>query len=76
MNWIFPQPNVAALALVAFAMGGTSSAQDNPSEIVKERQQLMKTMGKSFGPIIPVIKGESDDLAAAEAAAQTMALSD
>lgn len=72
MNWIFPKPAVAVLAMLTFAVGGTSSAQDDPIEIVKERQQLMKTMGKSFGPIIPVIKGESDDLDAAEAAAQTM----
>ena len=62
MNSIFLKPIVAGFAMVAFAVIGTSSAQDNPTEIVKERQQLMKSMGKSFGPIIPVIKGESDDL--------------
>ena len=72
MNSIFLKPIVAGFAMVAFAVIGTSSAQDNPTEIVKERQQLMKSMGKSFGPIIPVIKGESDDLDAAEAAAKSM----
>ena len=32
----------------------------------------MKTMGKSFGPIIPVLKGESTDLEAATVAAREM----
>lgn len=48
-----------------------SHAMD-PAETVKKRQELMKSMGKSFGPIIPVIKGESQDLEAAGAAAAAM----
>ncbi|MGI9400282.1 MAG: c-type cytochrome [Rhizobiaceae bacterium] len=44
----------------------------SPAEMVEKRQGLMKTMGKSFGPIIPVIKGESQDLEAAGAAAMAM----
>ena len=38
------------VALVTTGM--PSNAQDNPTDIVNKRQQLMKTMGKSFGPII------------------------
>ena len=49
-----------------------SHAQSNAETIVKERQDLMKTMGRSFGPLIAVQKGESTDLAAATEAAQTM----
>lgn len=44
----------------------------DPAAAVKKRQELMKTMGKSFGPIIPIIKGESQDLEAAGAAATAM----
>lgn len=50
----------------------TLSAQDKLSVAVEERQQLMRSMGKAFGPIIPVIKGESEDLEAAALAARSL----
>ncbi len=37
-----------------------------------ERQGLMQSNGSSFGPLVAILKGESTDLAAAAAAAQTM----
>ena len=48
------------------------NAQSDPAAIVTERQDLMKGMGKSFGPLVAILKGDSTDLAAAAAAAQTM----
>lgn len=63
---------VAVVAVALLTTGMPSNAQDNPADIVNKRQQLMKTLSKSFGPIIPVLKGESDDLEAAGAAARTM----
>jgi cytochrome c556 len=47
-------------------------AQSDPTAIVKERKDLMRSMGKSFKPLVAVVKDESTDLAAAAAAAQTM----
>ena len=61
-----------AAFLVAVAGNHDASAQDDLGAMVEQRQQLMKTMGKSFGPIIPVIKGESTDLEAATLAAREM----
>jgi cytochrome c556 len=63
---------------LAFVVGGVVattghlSAQSDASGIVKERQDLMKSMGKSFGPLVAILKGESTDLNAAAAAARTM----
>ena len=47
-------------------------AQDDLATLVEQRQQRMKSMSKSFGPIIPILKGESTDLAAATQAANVM----
>jgi cytochrome c556 len=48
------------------------SAQTNTATVVKERQELMKAMGGTFGPIITFVKGENTDLVGATAAAQKM----
>lgn len=65
------KPLVLAASAVAAALiaTGYSSAQ---MDVVKERQDLMRVQGKSFGPLVAVLKGESSDLAAAAAAAQAM----
>ena len=47
-------------------------AQSDPAAIVKERKDLMRSMSKSFKPLVAVVKDESTDLAAAATAAQTM----
>jgi cytochrome c556 len=63
---------------IALAVGSTIffasdlSAESDGAAIVQERQSLMRTMGKSFGPLIPVLKGESTDLVVAAAAAQNI----
>jgi cytochrome c556 len=48
------------------------SAQADTSSIVKERKELMKSMGGAFGPIITFVKGQNNDLVGAAAAAQKM----
>ena len=48
------------------------NAQSDPAAMVTERQDLMKGMGKSFGPLVAILRDESTDLVAAAAAAQTM----
>lgn len=67
---------VGAATLAIFGsvvvFGSASVAQTSGAEAVEKRIQLMRTMGKSFGPIITVAKGQSTDLAAAAAAAKTM----
>lgn len=68
MNWK-PLSIIALSALVAVAAVDQTTAQ---MDVVKERQDLMRSMGKSFGPLVMVIKGESTDLDAAAQAAQTM----
>ena len=61
---------------IALAVGGVIligndlKAQSDPAATVMERQDLMKVMSKSFGPMIPVLKGESSDLETAAGAAQ------
>jgi cytochrome c556 len=64
----------ASLAVVGAALvfGSPSIAQTSGAEAVDKRIKLMRTMGKSFGPIVAIAKGESTDLAVAGAAAQTM----
>lgn len=47
-------------------------AQTDLEKVVQERQKLMKTMGRSFPPMVAVLKGESTDFVAAAAAAESM----
>lgn len=61
-----------ALFGIGLSMVGGLNAQTDLAAVVKERQELMKSMGKSFGPLVAVMKDESTDLVAAAAAAQTM----
>ena len=68
-----------SLSVCLFAIAGSVLfatddliAQTDLATIVKERQDLMKTMGRSFKPIVAVVKDESTDLATAAEAAQTM----
>ncbi len=61
---------VAAIAITA-AVAGELRAQDGAA-LVKQRQDEMKQMGKSFGPLVAVLKGESTDFAAAAGGAQTI----
>ena len=63
---------IAAAAIgVATLVAGQLAAQDG-ADLVKQRQDQMKEMGKSFGPLVAVVRGESSDFAAAAAGAQTM----
>ncbi len=48
------------------------NAQSDPAAVVMARQGLMKGMGRSFGPLVAVLKDESTDLTAAAVAEQTM----
>jgi cytochrome c556 len=48
------------------------SAQADTASIVNERQELMKSMGGTFGPIVTFVKGKNTDLVGATAAAQKM----
>ena len=68
----FAIPAVSVLVLVFASHLSEPRAQSADASVVKERQQLMKKMGGSFGPIIAVAKGESDDFAAAQSSAQTI----
>ena len=67
---------VGATTLAVFGavviFGSASVAQTSGVEAVEKRIMLMRTMGKSFRPIITVAKGQSNDLEAAAAAAKTM----
>lgn len=69
---------IVVLAVGVATLGGALlstvdlKAQTDVAMKVKERQDLMKAMGKSFGPIMAIMKGQSTDLAAAAAAAATM----
>ena len=47
-------------------------AHSDPAAVVMARQGLMQSNGRSFGPLVAILKGESTDLAAAAAAAQTI----
>ena len=64
----------ASLAVVSVVIGfsSNSTAQTSAAEAVERRIKLMRTMGKSFGPIVAIAKGESTDLAAAGDAAEMM----
>ena len=55
-----------------FAADSLIAQSDPTAIIVKERKDLMRTMGKSFKPLVAVVKDESTDLAAAAEAARTM----
>jgi cytochrome c556 len=73
-NFVKSLTRIAGAGAIASALflAGNLNAQTDLAGAVDERQKLMKTMGKSFGPIIAILKGQSTDLAAAGAAAQTM----
>lgn len=73
MKNIFVTVFAAAGLLAGAAMfTATVQAQGDLTAKVEERQKLMKAMGRSFGPMVAVVKGESTDFAAAGAAAQAM----
>ncbi len=57
---------------VSAAVAGELLAQTDGAALVKQRQDEMKAMGKSFGPLVAVLRGESTDFAAAAASAETM----
>lgn len=61
-----------ASVLAGATMFAATVSADGHVAKVKERQEIMKSMGKSFGPLVAVLKGESTDLAAAATAAQAM----
>ena len=69
-----------ALALATAVVANSSlaisahdlAAQSSPSQMVKERKALMKSMGGGFGPVIAVIKGRTTDLTDAAAAAEAV----
>ncbi|GIL03295.1 MAG: hypothetical protein BroJett030_31940 [Alphaproteobacteria bacterium] len=63
---------LAGISVVGVALAPTAALTQEPAAAVEKRQQLMKEMSRSFGPIIAVLKGESDDLDAAGTAAMTM----
>lgn len=62
---------IAAIAISA-AIAGELVAQTDSAAVVKERQELMKEMGRAFGPLVAILKGESTDFAAAAASAEIM----
>lgn len=51
---------------------GKLTAQTDLAALVKQRQELMSNIGKTFRPMVAIMKDESKDLDAAGAAAQTM----
>lgn len=59
---------VSSLAFVGVGLlAWQSVAQSSVAEIVKTRQEDMKKMGSSFKYVVPIVKGESDDLSVAVA---------
>jgi cytochrome c556 len=65
-------PLAAAVAVVVVATGmvGDLAAQDGAA-LVKERQKQMGQMGKSFRPVMPIVKGENSKLSDALPSAET-----
>lgn len=61
---------IATMA-AAFA-AGELAAQADKAALVKARQELMSQMGRAFGPLGRVIRGESQDIADAVASAEVM----
>ncbi len=59
---------VAGVAMLVAGAAGDLVAQDGAA-LVKERQNLMRERGGSFGPMVAVVKGDSSDFAAAAASA-------
>ena len=64
--------SIGVIAVGILAATGSLNAQSDMAAVVKERQDLMKTMGRSFGPLVAILKGESTDMQAAAAAATAM----
>ncbi len=59
---------VTGAAMLVVGAAGDLVAQDGAA-LVQQRQDLMREMGGSFGPMVAVLKGESSDFAAAAASA-------
>jgi len=66
----------AAVAFFAASSGsvllGEADAQTAMAELVKQRKELMGQMGKAFGPLVQILKHQSDDYDAAVASAEIM----
>ncbi len=62
---------IVAVGMAAVLAGGVM-AQTQGAELVKQRKTEMGQMGKAFGPLIAIVKGESEDFAAALESAKTM----
>lgn len=66
----------AAVAVVALSTGsvlvGDADAQTSMAELVKQRKDLMERMAKAYGPLIRILKRQSDDYGAAVASAEIM----
>jgi len=67
-KWILSGVLAAGMAM---AMAGGSASQ-TPEEVVKARQDAMGQMGKTFGVIVPIVKGENPNVTDAVPAATTV----
>jgi len=65
MRWTLSGVLAAGMAIAA---AGDLTAQ-TPEEVVKARQEAMGQMGKTFGVIVPIVKGENPNVTDAVPAA-------
>ena len=63
---------LAAAIGVGTLIAGSAMAQTDGAALVEQRQDLMREMGRSFGPLVAILKGESTDFAAAATSAETI----
>ncbi len=61
---------VVALSM-SFGLAGQALAAGEPVSIVKQSQKLTGEMGKAFGPVKPILKGENPMVMDAVASAMT-----
>lgn len=59
---------IFAAGMIA-AIAGDAVAQNEA--LIKARQELMRQMGKAFGPVMPILKGENPNVTDAVASAMT-----
>lgn len=57
---------------IAAALIGDVTAQTQGAELVKQRKTEMGQMGKAFGPLVQIVKGENENFDAAVASAEIM----
>ena len=74
MSRISRFPALAGVVAIAISatVAGELLAQTEGAALVKQRQDIMREMGQSFGPLVAILKGESTDFAAAATSAETM----